>query len=54
MEREGTSAGRGFGQFNDGKPVDETAIKTLLPCHEPAKAYDFVFTRYRLEAAAAG
>ena len=41
-----TTAGWGFAQFNDGKPVDAAVLKTCFPCHEPAKARDFVFTRY--------
>ncbi|MBV9825655.1 MAG: cytochrome P460 family protein [Alphaproteobacteria bacterium] len=40
------TGGWGFAQFFDGKPVEETVIKTCFPCHEPAKAHDFVFTRY--------
>jgi hypothetical protein len=40
------TAGWGFAQFNDGKPADEAVQKTCLPCHEPVKARDFVFTRY--------
>jgi hypothetical protein len=38
--------GWAFAQFNDGKPADEAALKGCSPCHEPAKARDFVFTRY--------
>jgi hypothetical protein len=38
--------GWGFVQFNDGHPADEAALKGCSPCHEPAKARDFVFTRY--------
>jgi hypothetical protein len=38
--------GWGFAQFKDGKPADEAVHKTCFPCHEPAKARDFVFTRY--------
>jgi Cytochrome P460 len=38
--------GWGFAQFIDGKPVDAAALKGCSPCHEPAKAGDFVFTRY--------
>jgi hypothetical protein len=38
--------GWGFAQFDDGKPVDEAALKGCFSCHEPAKARDFVFTRY--------
>jgi hypothetical protein len=41
------TAGWGFGQFEDGKPTrDEALLKTCFPCHEPANARDFVFTRY--------
>jgi Cytochrome P460 len=37
----------GFAQFDkDGKPADEALLKTCFPCHESAKARDFVFTRY--------
>jgi len=38
--------GWGFAQFDDGKPVDGAALKGCFSCHEPAKARDFVFTRY--------
>jgi Cytochrome P460 len=38
--------GWGFAQFNDGKPVGEAVLKGCSPCHEPAKARDFVFTHY--------
>jgi hypothetical protein len=41
-----STGGWGFGQFNDGKSVDDAALKTCLPCHEAAKARDLVFTRY--------
>lgn len=42
-----STGGWGFGQFEDGKPLrDEAVLKTCFPCHEPAKAHDFVFTRY--------
>jgi hypothetical protein len=40
------TGGWGFAQFNDGKPADETVHHTCFSCHEPAKARDFVFTRY--------
>jgi len=41
------TGGWGFAQFNkDGVPADETMHKTCFPCHEPAKARDFVFTYY--------
>jgi len=42
----GSTNGWGFAQFNDGKPADEAALKGCSPCHEPAKASDFVFTHY--------
>jgi hypothetical protein len=39
--------GWGYAQFDkDGNPADEAKLKTCAPCHEPAKANDFVFTRY--------
>jgi hypothetical protein len=40
------TGGWGFAQFKDGKPADEAVHKTCFSCHEPAKARDFVFTRY--------
>jgi hypothetical protein len=40
------TGGWGFADFTDGKPADEAMHKTCFPCHEPAKARDFVFTRY--------
>jgi hypothetical protein len=41
------TGGWGFAQFDkDGKPADEAKHKTCFPCHEPAKARDFVFTQY--------
>ena len=40
------TGGWGFADFTDGKPADEGVHKTCFPCHEPAKARDFVFTRY--------
>ncbi len=41
------TGGWGFAQFDkDGKPADEAMHKACFPCHEPAKARDFVFTRY--------
>ena len=44
--RYAATGGWGFAQFNDGKPADEAVHKTGSPCHEPAKARDFVFTHY--------
>ena len=40
------TGGWGFAQFKDGKPADEALHKTCFPCHEPAKASDFLFTHY--------
>jgi len=41
------TGGWGFAQFDkDGKPANEAMHKTCFPCHEPAKAIDFVFTHY--------
>ena len=41
-----STGGWGFAQFKDGKPDEKAQLKTCFPCHEPAKARDFVFTRY--------
>ncbi len=41
-----STGGWGFGHFNtDGKPGNETLLKTCSPCHAMASR-DFVFTRY--------
>ena len=40
------TCGWGFGDFRDGKPVDEALHRACFSCHEPAKDRDFVFTRY--------
>ncbi len=40
------TGGWGFAQFKDGKPDESAQLKTCFPCHEPAKAHDFLFTRY--------
>jgi Cytochrome P460 len=45
-KRYATTGGWGFAQFKDGKTADETLLKTCFPCHEPARAHDFVFTHY--------
>jgi hypothetical protein len=41
-----STGGWGFAHFDDGKPASEAVHKTCFACHEPAKARDFVFTRY--------
>jgi hypothetical protein len=43
------TGGWGFADFKNGKPGDEALHKTCFPCHEPAKASDFVFTHYAPE-----
>ena len=41
------TASWGFAQFSQqGRAADEAKHRTCLPCHEAAKARDFVFTRY--------
>jgi transcription elongation factor len=40
------TGGWGFGDFTDGKPANEAAMKTCFACHQPAKDHDFVFARY--------
>src|SRR5215469_6023602 len=40
------TGGWGFGDFWDGKPSDEAIHKACFPCHEPAKAGNYVFTHY--------
>jgi Cytochrome P460 len=41
-----STAGWGFADFSGGKFVDEAALKDCFSCHGPARARDFVFTRY--------
>jgi hypothetical protein len=41
-----STGGWGFAQFDDGKPADAALLQTYFPCHEPAKAHDFIFTHY--------
>jgi hypothetical protein len=40
------SGGWGFADFTNGKPGNEALHKTCFPCHQPAKAHDYVFTQY--------
>jgi hypothetical protein len=40
------TAAWGFADFTNGKPGNEALHKTCFVCHEPAKARDYVFTRY--------
>ena len=39
------TGGWGFADFKGGKPGDKTLHETCFPCHAPAKASDFFFTR---------
>jgi hypothetical protein len=41
-----STAGWGFADFNDGKPVAPAVLEGCFSCHVPAKARDYVFTRY--------
>jgi len=40
------TGGWGFGQFQDGKPLDGVSMKACFPCHNQNKTRDLVFTRY--------
>jgi Cytochrome P460 len=40
------TGGWGFAHFQDGKPGDQSMMKTCFPCHNEVKARDLVFTRY--------
>jgi hypothetical protein len=40
------TGGWGFADFKNGKAGDEALHKACFPCHEPAKAHDFVFAHY--------
>lgn len=41
-----STGGWGYGQFDDGKPADDSVMKACFPCHQVIKARDYVFTRY--------
>ena len=41
-----STGGWGFEDFVDGKPLPPAALAGCFSCHAPAKARDFVFTRY--------
>jgi hypothetical protein len=40
------TGGWGFAQFNDGKPVETTALSGCFACHIPVKERDYLFTKY--------
>jgi len=44
--RYASTGGWGFAHFDFGKPASEAVHNTCFPCHEVAKARDFVFNRY--------
>jgi hypothetical protein len=41
-----STGGWGFAQFKDGKPDPTAKLDTCFPCHQPAKASDYVYTHY--------
>lgn len=45
-EKYASTGGWGFAQFFDGKPAGAATLDACFSCHEPAKARDFIFTRY--------
>ena len=40
------TGGWGYADFTNGKPGNEALHQTCYACHEPAKARDYIFTRY--------
>jgi hypothetical protein len=40
------TGGWGFAQFDDGKPVETTALSGCFACHIPVKERDYLFTKY--------
>ena len=46
LKKYAATGGWGFADFKDGKSGDEALHKTCFPCHQPAKAQDYVFTHY--------
>jgi hypothetical protein len=45
-KRYAATGGWGFADFKNGKPGDKALHEACFPCHEPAKAHDFVFAHY--------
>jgi len=41
-----STGGWGYGHFDDGKPADDSMLKSCFGCHQAVKERDFVFTRY--------
>jgi hypothetical protein len=46
LKKYAATGGWGFADFTDGRPGNEALHNTCFGCHEPAKARDYVFTRY--------
>ncbi len=44
--RYAATGGWGYGQFENGKPVDQSKLTGCFPCHQAVQSRDFVFTRY--------
>ena len=40
------TGGWGYAQFNDGKPVEPSALSGCYACHVPVKERDYLFTKY--------
>jgi hypothetical protein len=45
-KRFAATGGWGFAHFKDGKAAEGSFMSSCFPCHNKAKASDFVFTRY--------
>jgi hypothetical protein len=41
-----STGGWGYAQFKDGKAASAAVHETCSPCHQPAKASDFVYSHY--------
>lgn len=41
-----STGGWGYAHFENGKPADDSVLKTCFPCHAAIKDRDYVFTRY--------
>ena len=45
-KRYAATGGWRFADFKDGKPGNDALHETCFPCHQSAKAHDYVFTHY--------
>src|SRR5215467_11598653 len=41
-----STGGWGYAHFDDGKPAEDSMLKTCYPCHAKITERDYVFTRY--------